>query len=263
MWFKYDDEAWMSDKLQRLSPEAGWLWVNLGSRCGHDATEGRVTVTIERQVRALFGLPETATAELVDAGHLHDSTTIRRCPTCKLIPPQLEDGKLKPGEFYFHDWLDYQFTRNESLLPEARRKAVRKKKLSNNSDLREQIYERDRGLCRYCGVRVNWLARRGDLRGTHDHVDPDGPNTLDNCVTCCGKCNQEKGNRTPEEWGRALLAPGQKPAETGTEPERAESGIGQAIRTRTREVGSGQVGGQSWTDPDRVPATNGNGNGHR
>ena len=47
--------------------------------------------------------------------------------------------------------------------------------------------------CAYCGTPCeSW-----------DHVIPmsrGGDNTLDNLVPCCWPCNQDKGNRTPEEW---------------------------------------------------------------
>jgi 5-methylcytosine-specific restriction endonuclease McrA len=29
-----------------------------------------------------------------------------------------------------------------------------------------------------------------------------GKHTYDNLVCCCRQCNEEKGNRTPQEWGR-------------------------------------------------------------
>lgn len=260
MWFKVDDEAWMSDKLQELSSDAGWLWVLVGSRCGHDHTEGRVTPTIVRQVRALHGIPDSAVAELVESGRWHDAATIRRCAGCKHIPPLLADGRLKPGEFYVHDWLVYQFTRDESLLPEHRVKAVRKKRLSNNTELRQQVHERDHGLCRYCGVRPDFRDRHGASGGTWDHVDPTGPNTLDNVVTACRRCNSLKNDRTPEEAGMTLLAPGQTLGLTRVKP---NSSTGPTTRAQAREIGTGPTGDQPGSNPgsEMVPS-NGNGKGN-
>jgi 5-methylcytosine-specific restriction endonuclease McrA len=46
---------------------------------------------------------------------------------------------------------------------------------------------------------------------TIDHVVPrsrGGPTTWENVVTACGRCNREKGDRTPEEAGMGLrIAP--------------------------------------------------------
>lgn len=54
--------------------------------------------------------------------------------------------------------------------------------------------------CAYCGTACeSW-----------DHVIPmsrGGANTLDNLVPCCWPCNQDKGNRTPEEWLAGMPQP--------------------------------------------------------
>jgi 5-methylcytosine-specific restriction endonuclease McrA len=50
--------------------------------------------------------------------------------------------------------------------------------------------------CAYCGSIHNL---------TVDHMIPlsrGGTHTFDNLVCACRKCNEEKGNRTPQEWGR-------------------------------------------------------------
>lgn len=80
--------------------------------------------------------------------------------------------------------------------------------LHNNRDLKQSIRDRDRNLCRYCGVRVNWADRRGGTSGTYDHVDPDGDNDLDNVVVACRRCNGKKRDRTPEQAGMPLYQPG-------------------------------------------------------
>ena len=67
---------------------------------------------------------------------------------------------------------------------------------------------RDGDQCRYCGKTVDWKDRTSARRGTYDHPDPADRDVF---VVCCGQCNQEKYNRTVEEWaaadGRALLDP--------------------------------------------------------
>lgn len=82
-------------------------------------------------------------------------------------------------------------------------------------DLRADVKKRDRNLCRYCGVRVQWGANNSPAGGTYDHVDPDVDNTTSNVVVACRRCNGRKRDRTPEQWiaddpaeGASLLRPG-------------------------------------------------------
>ena len=64
------------------------------------------------------------------------------------------------------------------------------------------LFRRDRHLCAYCGN----VFHEAEL--TRDHVIPSsrkGENTWMNCVTSCKRCNNLKGDRTPEEFGYELL----------------------------------------------------------
>jgi hypothetical protein len=64
------------------------------------------------------------------------------------------------------------------------------------------IYERDGGMCAYCGKSIPYSA------ATVDHVVPlsqGGESTWDNLVNCCSSCNQRKSNRTPEQAHMKLL----------------------------------------------------------
>ncbi|GAA1563077.1 HNH endonuclease [Actinomadura kijaniata] len=66
------------------------------------------------------------------------------------------------------------------------------------------VHLRDRGRCQYCGGRGH----------TIDHVVPQsrgGPDTWENTVLACGKCNNRKGNRTPAEAGLNLREPPRVP----------------------------------------------------
>lgn len=68
---------------------------------------------------------------------------------------------------------------------------------------RRQVIIRDNHKCVYCGY-----DRVADL--TIDHIVPKsrgGPTTYANCVSACRKCNQRKGNRTPEEAMMTLSNP--------------------------------------------------------
>jgi 5-methylcytosine-specific restriction endonuclease McrA len=68
---------------------------------------------------------------------------------------------------------------------------------------RAHLYARDGHRCQYCGVR----APEAEL--TYDHVVPKaqgGATNWTNIVTCCVRCNHQKGGRTPREAGMRLLA---------------------------------------------------------
>jgi 5-methylcytosine-specific restriction endonuclease McrA len=67
---------------------------------------------------------------------------------------------------------------------------------------RVRIYIRDGFRCQYCGERKN------PVELTLDHILPrsrGGTGTPVNIVTACIRCNQRKGNRTPEEARMPLL----------------------------------------------------------
>lgn len=71
---------------------------------------------------------------------------------------------------------------------------------------RKNILRRDGYKCCYCG--------RGDLTLTIDHIIPKargGTDSWDNLVTACTKCNNKKGDRTPEESNLNLLNNPYKP----------------------------------------------------
>jgi len=66
---------------------------------------------------------------------------------------------------------------------------------------RRTVYQRDHGLCQYCGGHVS--AREFTL----DHVIPrsrGGQHRWENVVTACVPCNQRKADRTPREARMAL-----------------------------------------------------------
>ena len=67
---------------------------------------------------------------------------------------------------------------------------------------RARIYIRDRYRCQYCG------DRKGAAELTLDHILPraqGGETSPQNLVAACVKCNQRKGNRTPEQARMPLL----------------------------------------------------------
>src|SRR5215468_4217250 len=67
---------------------------------------------------------------------------------------------------------------------------------------RKNILLRDHYTCQYCGKVFN----PSEL--TLDHVIPKsrgGSSNWDNLVACCKRCNNRKGNGTPEEVGMKLV----------------------------------------------------------
>ncbi len=71
---------------------------------------------------------------------------------------------------------------------------------------RKNILRRDNHRCAYCG--------RSDLALTIDHIIPKargGSDTWENLITACTKCNNYKGDRTPEEANMKLLFKPYKP----------------------------------------------------
>lgn len=63
---------------------------------------------------------------------------------------------------------------------------------------RKNILKRDRNRCGYCG---------GHEDLTIDHILPKsrgGEDSWENLVTACNRCNNKKGNRTPDEAGMPL-----------------------------------------------------------
>lgn len=69
---------------------------------------------------------------------------------------------------------------------------------------RDNIFKRDNYECVYCGE----SGERSKL--TLDHVVPQskgGPNTWNNLVTSCKKCNNEKADLTLEEYGKKIPVP--------------------------------------------------------
>jgi 5-methylcytosine-specific restriction endonuclease McrA len=64
------------------------------------------------------------------------------------------------------------------------------------------LFNRDSWKCQYCGIDLNYAVI------TVDHIQPasrGGGTTWKNCVAACRRCNNNKGNRTPEEAGMKLL----------------------------------------------------------
>ena len=71
---------------------------------------------------------------------------------------------------------------------------------------RKSVFARDGHNCQYCGAHKVAL--------TLDHVipkDKGGHTDWDNLVCCCTRCNNIKGNCTPEEAGLTLIGKPRRP----------------------------------------------------
>ncbi len=67
----------------------------------------------------------------------------------------------------------------------------------------QTLFQRDGHLCLYCGQHFH------DADLSRDHVRPlsqGGPDSWNNVVTACVRCNNYKAGRTPEAAGMQLLA---------------------------------------------------------
>jgi len=95
VWFKVDDGFWAHPKVLELDAEPLALWVRAGSYCAAQLTNGKVS---NRALRMLDGDHNSATA-LVLAG-LWDFDDSLNC-------------------WWFHDWAEYQPTREEVLKERA------------------------------------------------------------------------------------------------------------------------------------------------
>lgn len=72
---------------------------------------------------------------------------------------------------------------------------------------RKNIIKRDGGRCQYCG--------RKAARMTVDHVIPrhmGGKETWENLVAACPECNNQKGQRLPEQANMTLLRKPRRPS---------------------------------------------------
>lgn len=260
-WLRVDDEWANHPKVRAAGLHGRALWIVAASMCASRNTDGLVEAAMVKDYVYYSEVDgDIAVAALVASGLWHDSRTIARCDRCSDA-----NGKLVKGAFYFHDWLEYQFTKDEAKIPAHRKRKARNSALHRDHKLIALVLDRDGTLCRYCGMRVDFRNRRGQLGGTYDHVDPDGENCLENVVVSCRDCNNSKDHRTPSEAGMILLAPGT----IWTGSEFVLAGIRSELEnTAPRiEVASDLAGNRSGQvlagqhSPGSIPVQNGSRNG--
>lgn len=119
--------------------------------------------------------------------------------------PCLGDSWVAGFPYRMHGFLKRNPSRAETERNQEQRRDLR------NTALKALVYARDGGCCRYCrsGVLLPKSGRSKDRRKvlTYDHIDPDRPAGADgaNLVVCCGRCNEYKGYRRPDEADMVLL----------------------------------------------------------
>jgi 5-methylcytosine-specific restriction endonuclease McrA len=72
---------------------------------------------------------------------------------------------------------------------------------------RKNVIKRDHFRCQYCGKK--------NVPLTVDHIIPKhfgGKHTWENLICACVRCNNKKGNRTPEQAGMKLMKRPRKPS---------------------------------------------------
>lgn len=164
-WFKVDDRFHNHVKVYALPMAARGLWITAGSWCSSQLTDGHLP---KKMVIALGARQRDADA-LVAAG-LWEKT---------------DDG------YIFHDWLDYQPSREEA----QEKKRSTAARVSNHRQRRQLVAElaaRDGWSCRYCARELNAQT------ATFDHVQPlakGGQNSAENLALSCRGCNSAKGDR--------------------------------------------------------------------
>lgn len=154
-WFKIDDGFWSHPKVLELSPEALALWVRAGSYCAGHLTDGEVKPSILR----LMGASDEHAVELTAAG-LWDF-----------------DGAV----WSFHDWVEYQPTREQV---KAERAATRERVSKHRTNRRSN------------GVTNTVTNDVANGVSTPAPTRPDPTTTSNEVVGVAAK----RGTRLPSDW---------------------------------------------------------------
>lgn len=174
--------------------------IRLKAAASHQLTDGYLTDAAA--LRAVRGrrkvLDLLATPVLGRAPRLH-----RPGDDCDCLGEDWTDG---------YHWRLHKFLRRNPSRSEYNRNRAQKADL-RDPRLKALVLTRDGGCCRYCrsGPLDPRAGRARDRRRLlqYDHIDPDASAGSDgaNLVTACGRCNEHKGKRTPDEADMVLLPP--------------------------------------------------------
>jgi 5-methylcytosine-specific restriction endonuclease McrA len=106
-------------------------------------------------------------------------------------------GRAQPVENYTHGPCARFLFPSVIVL----KKYIQKRRVAM-SPTRKNIYWRDKYTCQYCAGEFKYKQL------SLDHIIPKsrgGGNGWLNLVTCCHRCNQKKGNKTPLEASMGLI----------------------------------------------------------
>jgi 5-methylcytosine-specific restriction endonuclease McrA len=128
--------------------------------------------------------------------------------------------------------------------------------------LRNLVYNRDGGACRYCGWHKDDPvpcegSSVGFMKLSLDHVVPEskgGETTAENLVTACMRCNQTKGGRTLSESGMSLICHNEAVTDPLPEKRRIEKRR-EEIEEREKEGGAPLIPLPSPSRSKSIPAT--------
>lgn len=110
----------------------------------------------------------------------------------------LPDKKIVTVHPNQEQWKDIirQMDVQEIVLSEGDQKSVlRKTQRQLDEYITWEVFRRDEYTCRYCGI--------NDVPMSYDHIklwEKGGPNTVENGVCACKKCNKTRGNIEYKEW---------------------------------------------------------------
>jgi HNH endonuclease len=181
-WGRLDDQLHQNGKVLAFSDKAFRVWMYSISFCNAKRAKDPIGHLTEVEALAVVRLAKARPAVIRE------------------ILDRVGWEQAADGRYVVHDFPKYGPPAHNNDPRAAYRMA-----LSRDPELRNAIKARDAGRCRYCGRRVDFADRKGPQGATYDHLDPRGPNTLENVVVCCRACNSRKRGRTIAEAGMKLI----------------------------------------------------------
>ena len=219
------------------------------SRCALQSTAHLTDYVVNRGTALAIGGFQRADALLqvaIFAGYMTE------------VQIDLEDGQGTRTAYKIVDDPEFIHMRTrEEIEWERQRKSD-----NSNPALIIPVRLRDGDACRYCGMVVNFRARRGRLAGTYDHREPGREATVDTYVVACGACNAGRSNDPAADKAYPLLPAPRKPYHS---PETVEwiqnnewaiSNGYRAPKPPARTIRPGQHSGNG-TPGQRAPKSNG------